>query len=120
MPGADWQATLLAPGPLRAYEEINCFEQQLTEAGAAREHDRARPELFDTLSAWRERGEIKPAEYAHERENAEQLVVRWFAPGVGLVKEQIGSAIIRVLTGIEKEGTGLTDTTRLEQYEIQG
>ena len=81
---------------------------------------RARPELFDTLSAWRERGEIKPAEYAHERENAEQLVVRWFAPGVGLVKEQIGSAIIRVLTGIEKEGTGLTDTTRLEQYEIQG
>lgn len=80
----------------------------------------ARPELFDTLSARRDRGQLKSADYERELENARQLIARWFAPGVGLVKEQIGSGLIRVLTKIEKEGNGIEDSTRHKKYEIQG
>ena len=76
--------------------------------------------LFDSLTVWRDRGELKASDYERELESARQLVVRWFAPGVGLVKEQIGTGVIRVLTKIEKEGTGVTDTTQTQTYEIQG
>jgi hypothetical protein len=80
----------------------------------------ARPELFDTLAAWQQRGELKKDDYNREVERAHQVIMRWFAPGVGLVKEQIGSEITRVLLKIEQEGAGVADTTKPEKYDIQG
>jgi hypothetical protein len=88
----------------------NCYKT-LTEA---------QPDLFDTLDAWQQRGDLKKDDYNREVERARQVILRWFAPGVGLVKEQIGSEITRVLMKIEKEGTGVADTTKPAKYDVEG
>jgi hypothetical protein len=80
----------------------------------------ALPELFDTLTVRRDRGELVGTAYDRELKNAQQVIVRWFAQGVGLVREQIGSDVIRVLNKVEKEGVGVTDTTRQKVINIQG
>ena len=80
----------------------------------------ARQELFDSLAARRDRGELSTRDHEEELERARQVITRWFAPGVGLVKEQIGSGITRVLMQIEKEGTGIVDTTMPVRYELEG
>ena len=68
------------------------------------------PELADSLLARRDRGDLSTKEYEHELANSKLVVVRWFAPGVGLVREQVGDDIIRVLQEVSSEGHGLVDT----------
>ena len=55
--------------------------------------------LFD------ERGEIDEESYQKQLEYAKLVIVRWFAPEVGLVKEQIGSPdFTRELVAVENKG----------------
>ncbi|HEY3293894.1 MAG TPA: hypothetical protein VGL38_00495 [bacterium] len=75
------------------------------------------PTFMDSLNAWRERGEFTPEEYNDWSAGANDRVVRWFAPGVGLVKEQInGSDHVRELEEVVKPGTGRVnaDTTQTD------
>jgi hypothetical protein len=75
------------------------------------------PAFTDSLKVWREAGEITPEEYDEFLADANTTTVRWFASGVGLVKEQInGSDHTRELEDVVKAGTGKTsaDTTSTE------
>ena len=98
----------LEPLEVPAGKFANCYKT-VTEA---------LPELFDSLTIWRARGDITLDDYVRESTNARVVVVRWFAPGVGLVREQIGNELIRVLAEIEKEGTGAEDTTLTQRVEM--
>lgn len=67
----------------------------------------ALPELADSLSARHERGDLPEREYSRQLANAKLVIVRWFAAGVGLVKEQIGSdEHVRELLEIVNPGRG--------------
>lgn len=69
------------------------------------------PAFMDSLNAWKERGEMPPEEYDDWASHAHDRIVRWFAPGVGLVKEQINEGdLTRELVAVVKPGTGKTDT----------
>ncbi len=76
------------------------------------------PELADSLLMRRDRGDLTGPEYERELANTKFVVVRWFAPGVGLIREQVGSEIIRVLAEVEKEGRGLVDTVETTPVTI--
>lgn len=76
------------------------------------------PELADSLLLRRDRGDLTGQEYENEIANAKLVVVRWFAPGVGLVREQVGSEIIRVLAEVEQEGRGRVDTVETTPVTI--
>ncbi len=78
----------------------------------------ATQELHDSLQAWHERGAISNEEFERESANANLVVVRWFAPGVGLVKEKVGEELVRVLVEVAKAGKGLVDTARVEPTYI--
>lgn len=68
------------------------------------------PALQDTLAAWRAGGIINEADYEQMTANAELTIIRWFAAGVGLIKEQIGgSNHVRELTAILATGKGKMD-----------
>ncbi len=65
----------------------------------------ALPELADTLRARLARGEVSQTDYDKQLDDAARTVVRWFAPNVGLVKEQIGSPnFVRELVAIKSPG----------------
>jgi len=72
------------------------------------------PDLADSLEARYERSEIDEKQYTLERTFLNWQTVRWFASGVGLIKEQIGppgeTKILRELVAVEVEGTGKEDT----------
>jgi len=67
----------------------------------------ALPALADSLRARHDRGDLPEREYARQLANSKRVIVRWFAAGVGLVKEQIGSdEHVRELVEIMKPGRG--------------
>jgi hypothetical protein len=67
----------------------------------------ATTELLDSLSARLDQGTLTPAEHAQQLAQARLVVSRWFAPGIGLVKEQIGSPdFIRELIAVTDSGRG--------------
>ncbi len=60
------------------------------------------PELADTLALRYARGEISAEELSRQTANSKLVVVRWFAPDIGLVKEQIGhSDFVRELLAVK-------------------
>jgi hypothetical protein len=72
--------------------------------------------FMDSLTAWKERGAIDDGQYNSWAKFAGYVTTRWFAQGVGLVKEQLGSVDhVRELTAIVKPGTGLLDLPAQEQ-----
>jgi hypothetical protein len=67
----------------------------------------ALPVLVDSIQARFERKEEDMDEkmLAMQLDNAKQIVIRWFAQDVGLVKEQIGTArFVRELIAVENAG----------------
>jgi len=72
------------------------------------------PEIKDSVEARYQRGDSDEKLYIEEREVASWQTVRWFAHGVGLVKEQIGpmgdAKIIRELIALDSEGVGFIDS----------
>lgn len=80
----------------------------------------AMPVLFDSLDARHTRGDLSDEEYARETEQAGWIVVRWFAPGVGLVKEQIGSSEhTRELVEVVNPGYGQTSQTTKDKTDTE-
>lgn len=79
------------------------------------------PEVKDSVEARYNRDEMKEPAYLRERELANWQTMRWFAHGVGLVKEQIGPPgeirIVRELLAIEEEGYGLVDSLQLRKTQ---
>ena len=74
------------------------------------------PELMDSLDVWRERGELPDEIYQSQMAAARAVVIRWFASGVGLVKEQIGSPDhVRELVAVSEPGTGKVDVESPEE-----
>jgi len=68
------------------------------------------PVFLDSLQAWRERGDLSDDEYRDWQADSKDIIVRWFASGVGLVKEQINSSDhTRELVSVVKTGTGKID-----------
>jgi len=66
--------------------------------------------LLDSLEVWLARGAIEQGEYDAQMAAAEVVVVRWFASGVGLVREQIGNSDhVRELVAVVRPGTGRVD-----------
>lgn len=62
------------------------------------------PELFDSLTARYESSRLTKEQYDQQVADAKLVIQRWFAPGVGLIKEQIGSSDhIRELSAIIKD-----------------
>lgn len=76
------------------------------------------PEVADSVEARYQRGDSDEKLYIEEREVVNWQTVRWFAAGVGLVKEQVGPAgdmrITRELVALEAEGVGLVDSAYIE------
>lgn len=72
------------------------------------------PELKDSIEARYQRDESDEQLYLLEKEASNWQTVRWFANGVGLIKEQIGppgaARIVRELLAVEAEGAGEVDT----------
>ncbi|MBK6766673.1 MAG: hypothetical protein IPG71_10265 [bacterium] len=72
------------------------------------------PELRDSVEARYQRDESDEQLYLQEKEAASWQTVRWFANGVGLVKEQIGPSgdarIVRELLAVDVKGTGQVDS----------
>lgn len=67
----------------------------------------ASPELFDSLTSRRNDGSLTVQDYQLQIEQARLVVSRWFAPGVGLVKEQIGGPdYVRELVKVKHPGRG--------------
>jgi hypothetical protein len=84
--------------PAGTYE--NCYKTVTT----------GTPELMDSLDVWHERGEITNEIYRSQMAAAQTVVVRWFASGVGLVKEQIGGPEhVRELVAVSEMGKGKVD-----------
>jgi len=71
----------------------------------------ALPSLADSLKAFLDRDEMHREEFDRESQNAKMTIVRWFAPGVGLIKEQFDSPDYeRELVEIVRPGVGQADT----------
>jgi hypothetical protein len=65
----------------------------------------ALPVLADSIRARFDRKEMDEEMLEKQLDNAKQIVIRWFAKDVGLVKEQIGaSRFVRELLAVENEG----------------
>lgn len=81
------------------------------------------PQLADSVEARFRRDEMNEETYLLEREYARWQTVRWFAFGVGLVKEQLGPPgqprITRELVAIENEGFGSADSSNTEINHLQ-
>lgn len=62
------------------------------------------PELFDSLTARLSGGRITQSEYDQQSARARDVIERWFAPGVGFVKERFRqSGVVRELVAIKRE-----------------
>ena len=65
----------------------------------------ALPELPDSINARFDRGEMDGEMLAQQLDNAKLVIIRWFARGVGLVKEKVGtSRFERELLAVENKG----------------
>lgn len=82
------------------------------------------PAVADSIEARYQRNEMDEQAYSEERGVANWQTVRWFAQGVGLVKEQIGPPgevkIVRELLAVDAEGAGKVDSFEVEQLENNG
>jgi hypothetical protein len=75
------------------------------------------PVFMDSLYVWRDRGSMTSEEFDDWASYANDVTVRWFASGVGLVKEQLNSSDhTRELLEVVKTGIGKVDadTTEIE------
>ena len=80
----------------------------------------AMPAFFDSLEVWRSDGVMSEDEYREQKAAAGIVIVRWFASGVGLVKEQIGSPDhVRELVEIKRPGTGRVDLPPVESDTLE-
>lgn len=78
------------------------------------------PGFADSLRARHERKELPDREYEQQLANANLVIVRWFAKGVGLVKEQLGSENhVRELVEIMKPGRGEDDSAAAGETTTQ-
>ncbi|RPH93719.1 hypothetical protein EHM69_09470 [candidate division KSB1 bacterium] len=78
------------------------------------------PSFVDSLEVWRGEGLISEEEYQQQKSAAGIAVVRWFASGVGLVKEQIGSPDhVRELVEVKRPGTGRVDIPSDESDSLE-
>jgi hypothetical protein len=70
----------------------------------------ALPALIDSIEAWYSRGLIDEQDRQDRRSVADLTVTRWFAAGIGLVKEQIGDENhVRELVKLVNPGRGAAD-----------
>jgi hypothetical protein len=70
----------------------------------------ALPALKDSIDAWYGRGLIDEKDSQARLAAADLTVTRWFAAGIGLVKEQIGDeSHVRELVRLVKPGRGVAD-----------
>jgi hypothetical protein len=68
------------------------------------------PVFMDSVKAWHRRGVITQRDYDVWNRNKDIVIRRWFAPGLGLVKEQIGGPEhTRELVAIVRPGSGQSD-----------
>lgn len=79
------------------------------------------PDVADSVEARYQRGDSDEKLYLEEKAVVNWQTVRWFAHGVGLVKEQLGppgnAKIVRELLAIESEGAGKIDSFYVNQLE---
>jgi hypothetical protein len=76
----------------------------------------ALPALKDSNEAWFNRGLIEDKDYQSRRAAADLTVMRWFAAGIGLVKEQIGDeGHVRELVKLVKPGRGADEPSENNQ-----
>jgi hypothetical protein len=76
------------------------------------------PAFVDSLDKWEGRGSMSKEEHDEWAKDVNDVTVRWFASGAGLVKEQLnGPEHTRELVAILEPGTGLAepDTTQPEE-----
>jgi hypothetical protein len=114
-PGDDWTdgdtgtQTVVAPAetvtvPAGTYE--NCYKTVTTGTQA----------LLDSLTAWHERGALPDDIFESEMKAARTPVIRWFASGVGLVKQQMGDPDhVWELVAVSEQGTGKVDVEAPEE-----
>ena len=80
-------------------------------------------EIADSIEARYQRGDSNEQLYLKEKEVVNWQTVRWFAAGVGLIKEQVGpqgeAKIVRELIAVEAEGSGLVDSTQIKSQPQQ-
>jgi len=73
------------------------------------------PVYLDSLRAYHGRSEMDDATFDKLSARAGMVTIRWFAPDVGLVKEQIGDrSHVRELVAVEREGIGLDNPPKEE------
>jgi hypothetical protein len=78
------------------------------------------PAYEDSLIEWRRRGELTDQGFERLSSNARLVFIRWFASGVGLVKEQISDPDhVRELVAVKQIGTGRIDTTTTQPNDVQ-
>lgn len=79
------------------------------------------PAVMDSVEARYQRGDSDEKLYLEEKRVVNWQTVRWFAHGVGLVKEQLGPPgeikIVRELLAVEAEGGGKVDSFFVKQLE---
>ena len=77
--------------------------------------------VADSIEARYQRNAIDEQQYVEERAVANWQTVRWFAAGVGLVREQIGppgeTKILRELLMVAEIGTGKADSALFHRNE---
>jgi hypothetical protein len=77
------------------------------------------PALPDSLRAWRASGLIGEKVYARLTKVCQADIIRWFASGVGLVKEQLGSPDhVRELMAVLETGVGKIDSSAMLKTQI--
>ena len=92
--------------PAGTYE--NCYKTVIT----------VTPAFVDSLDTWESRGSMSREEHDRWARDSSDVTVRWFAAGVGLVKEQLnGPDRTRELVAVVDPGTGQAepDSTQPEE-----
>jgi len=90
--------------PAGTYE--NCYKTVTTGTQA----------LLDSLTSWHERGALSDELYESQMTAAKTPVIRWFASGVGLVKQQMGDPDhVWELEAVSEPGTGKVDVETPEE-----
>jgi hypothetical protein len=74
------------------------------------------PALAESLKVWHNSGVLTDRQFEQQEVIAKMTIVRWFASGVGLVKEQLGeSDHVRELVAVEQPGVGSLDSLITKQ-----
>lgn len=104
--GADWNSDDVGINTVFAgYETVTVPAG--TYADCYKTVSTVQPVYLDSLKAALERSEMSADVYHDLVQRAGLVVIRWFAAGVGLVKEQIGEPThVRELVAVERDGMG--------------